>query len=441
MLGRVREPLTPTVHARGDDRRLDAVLDLVAYTARPRPLSTSLDELPRRIAQVFPADVCSIYLVEGDDLVMRGNVGFPSEALGDVRLTMGEGITGLAVECMRPISLDAAPAHTAYRHFEHLGEERFPIFLAMPILGPSGPLGALVLQRRDTPAFSAGDLELAAALTAPVAALLERAHLTDALRGWLRPGLETSRRVTLSGRPAVRGRAVGPACALRRPAARPTPDSPRSPEEILVSLEQAIGYARRTLGEFKKRAATLGQQAWFLDVFQVILDDARLRERIEELAREGVGLTQALGRAATEAARAATRRGDDYSVERASAINDTYEALAMLATSDGSADVPRGAILVGDQLTVFDLIVSARSQPAAVALRERCDGAVARALFSLIGAPTVVDVGALFRWVSDGDLLLVDGDHGLVRVNPSRAEVSRLREERKRGPTDQAADG
>src|SRR5262245_32802408 len=121
--------LVPTIHAHGEATRLDAVLDLVAFTARPRPLSVALDELPRRMAKVFAADVCSIYLLEREDLVMRGNVGFPARALGEVRLLVGQGITGRAIEYMRPISLNAAPEHSSYRHFPGLGEEKFPIFL------------------------------------------------------------------------------------------------------------------------------------------------------------------------------------------------------------------------------------------------------------------------------------------------------------------------
>ena len=45
------------------------------------PLSLLLDEGPRRIAEIVGADVASLYLLEGegDELVLRGNVGFPRE--------------------------------------------------------------------------------------------------------------------------------------------------------------------------------------------------------------------------------------------------------------------------------------------------------------------------------------------------------------------------
>src|SRR5205823_14886970 len=72
--------------------RLDAVLEFVAFAARPMPLVTLLDEAPRRIAAIVEAPVCSLYLVEGDghELVMRGNIGFPASAIGQVRLRSEE---------------------------------------------------------------------------------------------------------------------------------------------------------------------------------------------------------------------------------------------------------------------------------------------------------------------------------------------------------------
>src|SRR5947207_12978767 len=48
------------VHGRGN-KRLDAVLDFVAFAARPMPLVTLLDEAPRRIAAILSAPICSLY--------------------------------------------------------------------------------------------------------------------------------------------------------------------------------------------------------------------------------------------------------------------------------------------------------------------------------------------------------------------------------------------
>src|SRR5580693_5621676 len=102
---------TTRIHARGEGR-LDQVLDFVQFVGRPMPLSVLLDEGPRRIAEIVGADVASLYLPEG--------------ARGVVRLAVGEGITGMAVECMRPISVIQAPEHANYRAFPELDEDRYP---------------------------------------------------------------------------------------------------------------------------------------------------------------------------------------------------------------------------------------------------------------------------------------------------------------------------
>jgi phosphoenolpyruvate-protein kinase (PTS system EI component) len=43
----------------------------------------------------------------------------------------------------------------------------------------------------------------------------------------------------------------------------------------------------------------------------------------------------------------------------------------------------------------------------------------------------VADVRGLFRWAGDGDVALLDGDHGLVVINPSKSEMASLREHRR----------
>ena len=51
-----------------------------------------------------------------------------------------------------------------------------------------------------------------------------------------------------------------------------------------------------------------------------------------------------------------------------------------------------------------------------------------RSLLRLLGVPSIVGVQGLFRWASDGDIALVDADHGLLVINPSKSEISNLRE-------------
>jgi phosphotransferase system enzyme I (PtsP) len=100
----------------------------------------------------------------------------------------------------------------------------------------------------------------------------------------------------------------------------------------------------------------------------------------------------------------------------------------MLAAADKRAELPSKALLVGDGLTVFDLLISARAHPVGVALTDRASGPRTRTLLRLLEVPSIVGVQGLFRWASDGDVALLDADHGLFIINPSKSEMASLRE-------------
>ncbi len=424
------------VHGRGN-KRLDAVLDFVAFAARPMPLVTLLDEAPRRISEILEAPVCSLYVVEGDghELVMRGNVGFAQTALGQVRLTIGVGMTGQAVEYLRPISTDNARAHSAYKHFEDLGEERYPVFLAVPIRGKSGPLGAVVVQREEG-AFEDRDVELCVALGAIISAGIRHAELIDARRD--RPAAAArragggTRKVTLTGTTFRHGRAIGALSALRRPAGRPSES--RLAGDVADDqrlLRGAFDVADKSIRAIAGRAEKmrLGQDASFLSTYVDILGDARFRERAAELVAEGTGIPTALGRVAREVTRtAASLTRDPFLEERARDIEDLCDALVMLAAGDKRAELPSKALLVGDALSVFDLLISARAHPVGIVLSDRAKGPRTRTLLRLLDVPAIVGVEGLFKWATDGDVALLDGDHGILVINPSRSEVASLRE-------------
>lgn len=425
---------SPRIQVRRDER-LDLVIEYLAFVAKPMPLSLLLDEAPQRIAAILGADVASLYLLEGDgdELVLRGNVGFPREARGTVRLSVGQGITGMAVECLRPISVVQATEHERYRAFPELREERFPVFLAAPILGSGRPLGALVVQRAGEHAFTARDVELLMALTAPIAAGARHAQVLDELRERRRRTGGGTRKVTLPGLPVVPGRALGAIAALRRPASSSLGAQQGRGDPKLLRF--AFDTAEKALVDLNARAAERGiaRDAAFLSAYLLMIGDGRLRARAFELVAGGRSVAQALGTVAREVARAANGIvGDPFLQDRARDIEDLCDAILMLATPDARAELPSKAVLVGDQLTVFDLLISARANPVGVALSDR-SGPRSHVLLQLLGAPSIVDVAGALRWASPGDVALLDADHGFLVINPSRAEVATVRAARRKG--------
>ncbi len=387
--------------------------------------------MPQRIARILEAPVVSIYLMDDarESLVMRGNTGLAPLAVGRVELRVGEGLTGLAATERRIVAFEQAPQHDAWCAVPDLGDGQFPEFVAGPLFDEGEPVGVLVAQR-EARAFSEAELSVFASICGILSLAVRGAEPEDARRVHgtrRRRAGGGARRVVLPGRPAVEGRALGPLAAVRRPPRRGVSlqgDGPRL-------LNEAFATAERVLRDLVQRAAGVGsgKDAAFLEIYREILDDARFRGRSLELVASGSTSAEALSQVAREAVRTATRwTRSSFLEERARDLEDLCDALIMLATPDPRAAMPSRSILMSDALTVYDLLVTARSRPVGVALSDRADGPRTRTLLDLFGLPAALDVAGLYRWASDGDIAMLDASRGLLLINPSRAEISELRE-------------
>ncbi|MDB4983600.1 MAG: Phosphocarrier protein kinase/phosphorylase, partial [Myxococcales bacterium] len=180
------------VHERGD-RSLDGIFRLIEAAGQPRPLADVLAQMCADVAAIAAADVVSIYVRDGEQgstataladsfapggqvFTMRGNVGFPPESVGRVHLRQGEGITGFVAEKLLPVSVAVADRDEHFKYIPGLGEERFPVLLAVPVVRAGAAAAVLVLQRGPDRGFGSEEVVLATALAAVINHALERAE-------------------------------------------------------------------------------------------------------------------------------------------------------------------------------------------------------------------------------------------------------------------------
>ena len=386
------------VHHRGD-RGVDGILRLIELAGHDGPIETTLGAMCGELAASCGVDIASIYVREDDHLVMRGNHGFAPAAIGTT-LSVGEGITGLVAECMRPVSAAHAAAEAAYKAVPGLGEERFPVFVGVPMICAGAVIGVLVLQRRKRP-FSSDEVTLATALGAPVTLAIERRLATAA------------RSARLGGLAHVPGAVLGRAGVV------PTTTALGAPP---IELERAFGRLREDLGRAMKRLAdsTVPAVGAALDRFALLLCDARLRERLAAAAGQPDGLRVV----AKEYARAPYKLGTV--LESADHVADVEELCVLLGDP---RSLRPGSIWIADRINAFIAIAAvARGASALVASDVVAPAAIAVARAA--GLPVVSDVPGLFGWVRPGDLLAVDGDSGAVLVHPAPTDIERLRRAR-----------
>jgi phosphotransferase system enzyme I (PtsP) len=387
------------VHHRGD-RGVDGILRLIELASHDGPLETTLCAMCDELAAIAEVDIASVYVREGERLVMRGNHGFAPSAIGTTALAVGEGITGMVAEYMRPVSAAHAAAEAAYKHVPGLGEERFPVFAGIPLIGGGAVIGVLVLQRQTAP-FSADEVTLATALGAPVTLAIERRRAAAV------------RSARLSGLAHVGGTVLGRAAAVATTTA--LGNAPLDLDRAMTRLRDDLARAMRRLGsvEIPAVGATL-------DRFALALCDQRLRERLAAAADHPAGLRSV----AKDYARAPYRLG------AASGAADHAADIEQLCVLIGDTRTLRpGAIWIADRIGAFIAIVAvARGAAALVAGDAVSPAAIAIARAAQL--PTVSDVPGLFGWARPEDLLAVDGDTGTVLIHPAPEDIERLRHAR-----------
>jgi two-component system, response regulator PdtaR len=116
----------------------------------------SLDEMLGEIvgltAQVSGCDACLVYLVEFEtgEFVLRASLVPHSADVGNLRVKMGEGVTGWVAEHQSPVALASnACADPRFKMFPALVEDTYEAFLSVPLVNKGKAIGVINVHHRE----------------------------------------------------------------------------------------------------------------------------------------------------------------------------------------------------------------------------------------------------------------------------------------------------
>jgi uroporphyrinogen-III synthase len=181
------------------EKQLRLLQKISRFMVREMSLGDALQRVVSLVVEFTNADSCLLYLLQDKELVLCASNNPQPDTIGNVRLKLGEGLTGWVARERRVLSISReAYSDLRFKRFSDLPEDTYEAFLSAPIIIRNHVAGVINVQHRDPHAHTGGDMELlttvgemAGSLTALAtvdAATLARADLLERVMAPARRG-------------------------------------------------------------------------------------------------------------------------------------------------------------------------------------------------------------------------------------------------------------
>jgi len=425
--------------------------------------SASIETLLRKavemVAERTRSAVCSIYLYnpEKDELTLRATKGLNPESVGQVRLKLGQGLAGLALQEMRPICEAVASHSPNYKFFPGIFEERYDAFLAVPIARGISKMGVLVLQREASQCFSQPDIAALETVASQLANIIENAQFLLEIHEL--PPAMTTPPVSLTfikGKTAAEGYAYAPAMVLHK--RRSLSALFRQDFSKIYTAEDfriAVAHTEKQLEQLQEQVEDRLSDAASLifTAHLMILKDPDFIGKIIQQIEIGVNAPVAIAEVAGDYMRSFLATDNAYMREKANDIEDLAVRLVNNLLSEGEeTDAYKDRVIITGGLFPSDLLkLSSEGAVAVILVGGGVTSHISILARSLAMPMIITDVFELLS-LPDGTLVLVDAEVGNAYIDPDdevleryraqeRARLTLDKQKRLMKPVTQTADG
>jgi signal transduction protein with GAF and PtsI domain len=127
---------------------------------------------------VVKCDSCLLYVLEGNELVLRASKNPHPEAVDRLKLRVGQGITGWVAEHSEPVAIsEKAGEDPRFQFFHELPEDSYEAFLSVPLMCRGRVVGVINLQHRQHHVYRRREIRMISTVGFLVGAEIELARL------------------------------------------------------------------------------------------------------------------------------------------------------------------------------------------------------------------------------------------------------------------------
>ena len=163
------------------DSEIGFLHEIGSRFAAAESLETVLSRVVHVVSSVVQCDSCLIYVLEGDQLVLRASKEPRRDVVNRLKLRVGQGITGWVAEHRQPVVVGChAFEDPRFQLFNELPEDHYEAFLSVPVLCRGRLVAVINLQHRFPHEHSWAEIQLVSTIGFLVGAEIELARLESA---------------------------------------------------------------------------------------------------------------------------------------------------------------------------------------------------------------------------------------------------------------------
>ena len=164
-----------------EDSHVEVIHEIGVRLAQADGFHDVLNRVVEFATALVKCDSCLIYVLEGDELVLRASRNPHPDIVDRLKLRVGQGITGWVAEHNEPVAIpEKAALDPRFQFFHEVPEDSYEAFLSVPLMCRGRVVGVINLQHRQHHVYRRREIRLISTVGFLVGAEIEMARLEDA---------------------------------------------------------------------------------------------------------------------------------------------------------------------------------------------------------------------------------------------------------------------
>ena len=418
----------------------------------------TLYEIAKLIADRFYVDVCSIYIFDGEKncLSLAATVGLSEGSVGNIYMSLNEGLTGLVIEELKPVFVKNPARHPRYKYFEGSGEEKYHSFLGLPLVYHGEALGVLVIQTVEETAINDSDIPIFSMIASQIAGEAAYVNLLKDLKKPLEKtdgraerfsalqrgrALPVVKKDLLKGIPVSAGFGEGGAHYLRESIGfsdiyfHEADDVDHELSRFDHALKRSEAQIERLNTDVKSELSPEDKNIFH--TYLMYFRDVGLKNKVTAyIEQQKYAAEYALKEVILDYVRVFSKMEDPYLRERGFDIENVGRRILknLLGLED---DEPgrfiKKTIIIASSISPGELIMLRQENLKGIILSKGGETSHVAILAKSFEIPMVIISRVMLREIRENDVLIVDGTSGVIFHKPSEIivrEYQRLEDEK-----------